>query len=93
MKVERSSLDQVRERFNRNKTKIEERKDKPEYSLDSQVKNLEKEEEERRQQKKNRKRKHDDDERATSSSAASGFDDDMARMMGFAGFGGSRKNN
>lgn len=92
MKVERSSLDQVRERFNRNKTKIEERKDKVEYNLDSQVKNLEREEEERRQQKKNRKRKHEDESTASSSSAF-GFDDEMARMMGFGGFGGSKKNN
>lgn len=90
MKVERSSLDQVRERFNKNKMKLDDKKDRPEYNLDSQVKNLEKEEEERRLQKKNRKRKNEEE---STSSATADFDDDMARMMGFAGFGGAKKNN
>lgn len=91
MKVERSSLDQVKERFNKNKMKLDDKKERPEYNLDSQVKNLEKEEEERRLQKKNRKRKNEDE--TTSSSTALSFDDDMARMMGFSGFGGAKKNN
>jgi U4/U6.U5 tri-snRNP component SNU23 len=87
MKVERSSLDQVRDRFCKNKRKAEEKKDEPSYDLQTQLKNASRAEEERKEQQKKRKKKnqnHDDDERD---------EDDMARIMGFGGFGGAKKNN
>jgi U4/U6.U5 tri-snRNP component SNU23 len=89
MKVERSSIDQVRERFSKNKRKIEEKKDTPEYDLDAQLKNMEKQDEERKLQKKMRKKKHHEEE----GEPAESFDDEMAKMMGFSGFGGSKKNH
>lgn len=84
MKVERSSLDQVKERFNKNKRKIEEKKDDS-YDLQSQLKNAAQQEQERKEQRKKRKKQHsnDDDE----------GEDEMARLMGFGGFGGAKKNN
>jgi U4/U6.U5 tri-snRNP component SNU23 len=89
MKVERSSIDQVRERFSKNKRKIEEKKDTPEYDLDAQLKNMEKQDEERKLQTKMRKKKHHEEE----GEPAESFDDEMAKMMGFSGFGGSKKNH
>lgn len=87
MKVERSSLDQVKERFKINKKKTEEKK--KDYELESRVKEA-KEEEERyreykREKRKERKRKIeevDDSEAGTS---------ELAAVMGFAGFGGKKK--
>lgn len=86
MKVERSSLDQVRDRFNKNKRKAEEKKDET-YDLQAQLRNAAQAEEERREQKK-RKKKHHHEE-----SNAADDEDDMARLMGFNGFGGAKKNN
>jgi U4/U6.U5 tri-snRNP component SNU23 len=90
MKVERSSLEQVKERFNKNKRKGDE---KPrEYDLDQKLKeaqDLEEKLKEHRREKK--KRKHDDD--GAGGSNDGGFDEDMMRMMGFSGFGGAKKNN
>uniref|UniRef100_A0A1Q3F7Q2 Putative zinc finger matrin-type protein 2 n=1 Tax=Culex tarsalis TaxID=7177 RepID=A0A1Q3F7Q2_CULTA len=87
MKVERSSLDQVKERFKVNKKKNEEKK--KDYELESRVKEA-KEEEERyreykREKRKERKRKIEevDDTDAGPS--------ELAAVMGFAGFGGSKK--
>lgn len=84
MKVERSSLDQVRDRFNKNKRKAEEKKDEP-YDLQAQLKKAAEAAEERKQFKK-KKKKHNTEE-------VNQGDDEMAAMMGFAGFGGSKKNN
>lgn len=91
MKVERSSLDQVKERFNINKKKkLEKTKD---YELESRLREAKEEEdrykEHKKEKKKDRKRKHEDpvdelDEEAGSS--------DMASIMGFAGFGGAKRN-
>ena len=84
MKVERSSLDQVKERFNKNKRKAEEKKDDT-YDLQAQLKKASDAEEQRKEQKK-KKKKHNE-------TPGEDGEDDMARMMGFAGFGGSKKNN
>lgn len=92
MKVERSSLDQVKERFQTNKKKMEEKQ--KDYELESKMREAREEEdkvkEKRREKKKERKRKAEEED-------IDGFDagpsDDMAAMMGFSGFGGSRKNN
>lgn len=91
MKVERSSLDQVKERFTKNKKKIEEKQ--KDYELESKVREA-KEEEERykeykREKRKDRKRKAEEETEDADGKAAS----DIAAIMGFAGFGGSKKNN
>merc|ERR1712039_489008 len=71
MKIERSSLDQVKARFAANKKKQEEKRMK-----------------EHRRNKKAEKRKREEEERRE----AFGASDDMAAMMGFSGFGGSKKS-
>ncbi|KAG4071486.1 hypothetical protein HA402_011640 [Bradysia odoriphaga] len=91
MKVERSSLDQVKERFQKNKKKMEEKQ--KDYELESKVREA-KEEEERykeykREKRKDRKRKAEEEADDGDSKATS----DIAAIMGFAGFGGSKKNN
>lgn len=84
MKVERSSLDQVKDRFNKNKRKAEEKKD--DYDLQAQLRTAAQAEEERKEQRKRRRRQQNHD-------GGDDDQDDMAKLMGFAGFGGSRKNN
>merc|ERR1712047_139447 len=88
MKVERSSLSQVKVRFAANKRKLDEKK--KEYDFEERMKELKEEEEKqkayRRDKRKDRKRKADD-----SDGGAAGGDPDMAAIMGFAGFGGSAK--
>lgn len=92
MKIERSSLDQVRERFNTNKKKVEQKSKEKEYDLESRVKAASAQEEKykeyRREKKREKKRKHDDAFEDEEDTAA-----DMATLMGFAGFSGGRKNN
>lgn len=88
MKVERSSLDQVKERFKINKKKTEEKK--KDYELESRVKEA-KEEEERyreykREKRKERKRKIEEVDDADAGPS------ELAAVMGFAGFGGTKKN-
>jgi len=87
MRVERSTVDQVKARFALNKKKMEEKK--KEYDLESRTTELREEEEKlreyRREKKKEKKRKLDDD-------YSGGGDSDMMAMMGFGGFGGSKKN-
>lgn len=90
MKVERSSLDQVKERFQSNKKKMQEKQ--KDYELDTKVKEAKEEEdrykEYRKEKRKDRKRKADDEP-----NEMAGVSDDMAAIMGFGGFGGARKNN
>lgn len=90
MKVERSSLDQVKERFQTNKKKMEEKQ--KDYELDTRMREVKEEEEkvkeQRREKKQDRKRRADEDD-----DLDAGPSDDMAAIMGFGGFGGSRKNN
>lgn len=86
MKVERSSLDQVLDRFNKNKRKAEEKNDET-YDLQAQLRTAAQAEEDRREQRK-RKKKHHQEE-----SNAADDEDDMAKLMGFTGFGGTKKNN
>ncbi|XP_019560001.3 zinc finger matrin-type protein 2 [Aedes albopictus] len=88
MKVERSSLDQVKERFKINKKKTEEKK--KDYELESRVKEA-KEEEERyreykREKRKERKRKIEEVEESVAGTS------ELAAIMGFAGFGAKKKN-
>jgi len=90
MKVEKSTLDQVRKRFESNKKKLEEKN--KEYNLDERLMELKEEDEKlkayRREKKKDKKKKPEEEE-----GNGGGMDPDMAKMMGFGGFGGSRKNN
>merc|ERR1712083_288517 len=87
MRVERSSLDQVKARFALNKKKMEEKR--KEYDLEQKTSELREEEEKlreyRREKKEDKKRKLADEDH-------SGMDPDMMAMMGFGGFGGSKKN-
>ncbi|XP_065654239.1 zinc finger matrin-type protein 2 [Hydra vulgaris] len=84
MKVERSSLDQVRDRFALLKKQKEQEEKKKEYDFDAKIKELEEEEERARLRKKGlkaeRKRKHEE-------SLKEYQDDDVAALMGFGGFG------
>jgi len=87
MKVERSSLDQVKARFSINKRKLEEKK--KEYDFDQKMQELKEEEERskeyRKEKKKEKKRKLETD------NSELGGDPEMMAMMGFAGFGSSKK--
>jgi len=86
MKIERSSLDQVKDRFAKNKAKLEEKK--KDYDFDERMKELKEEEEKQKEYRRNKKkRKHEEVEEDNS-----GMDPDMMAMMGFSGFGGSKKN-
>uniref|UniRef100_H2Z8X5 Zinc finger matrin-type protein 2 n=1 Tax=Ciona savignyi TaxID=51511 RepID=H2Z8X5_CIOSA len=83
MKVERSTLDQVKQRFETNKKKMEEKK--RQYDFEERMKEAKEDEERikayRRERKKEKKRKAEE---------MSG-DTDISEMMGFGGFGGSKK--
>merc|ERR1712227_843361 len=59
MKIERSSLDQVKERFALNKRKMEEKK--KDYDFEERMKELKEEEEKQREYRRNKKkRKHEE---------------------------------
>ncbi|XP_046555838.1 zinc finger matrin-type protein 2-like [Haliotis rubra] len=89
MRIERSSLDQVKQRFEMNKKKKEEKK--KEYDFEERMKELKEEEEKqkayRREKSKNRKRKLDPEDEELNTN----IDPDMAAVMGFSGFGTSKK--
>lgn len=84
MRVERSTLDQVKQRMEMNKRKKEEKQ--KEYDFEQRLQELKDEEEKlkeyRREKRKERKRK-----------AAESLDGDVgvAAIMGFSGFGSSKK--
>jgi len=87
MRIERSSLSQVQARFEANKKKKEEQK--KEYDFEERMKELKEEEDKQkayRRDKKKNKRKAEEAELDDG-----GMDPDMAAMMGFSGFGGSKK--
>lgn len=88
MKVERSTVDQVKKRFELNKKKMEEKK--KEYDIDQRLQELKEEDEKmkayRREKKKDKKRK------TTALDGAGEVDPEMAKLMGFGGFGSSKKS-
>lgn len=90
MKVERSSLEQVKERFNKNKRRHDEKV--KEYDLEQKIKEAQEMEEKAKELKRENKKKRKREETETTNEEG-GFDEDMMRMMGFGNFGGSRKNN
>ena len=89
MKVERSSLDQVKNRFAANKKKLEEKK--KDYDFEERVAELREEEEKareyRKEKRKEKKRKLQKDDVSDSF----GLDPAMAATMGFSGFGSSKR--
>ncbi|XP_064608938.1 zinc finger matrin-type protein 2-like [Liolophura sinensis] len=88
MRIERSSLDQVKKRFEINKKKMEEKK--KEYDFEERMKELREEEE---KQKAYKKEKRKDRKRKADSDIDGGeMDPDMAAVMGFSGFGSSKKS-
>ncbi|XP_060529097.1 zinc finger matrin-type protein 2 [Cylas formicarius] len=87
MKIERSSLDAVKKRFELNKKKMEEKK--KEYDLHSRLGEIAEEEErlkEYRKEKRKEKRKIEE-----SLEEPSDVPDELASIMGFSGFGTSKK--
>ena len=88
MKVERSSLDQVKNRFASNKKKLEEKK--KDYDFEERVAELREEEEKareyRKEKRKEKKRKLEKD-----NADNFGLDPAMAATMGFGGFGSSKR--
>nr|CAH0107980.1 unnamed protein product [Daphnia galeata] len=90
MKVERSSVEQVKKRFEALKKKKEEKT--KEYDLSERIQELKEEEEKlreyRKEKRKEKKRKFNEVDK---SSDHNDDNDDMAAMMGFSGFGSSKK--
>jgi U4/U6.U5 tri-snRNP component SNU23 len=93
MKVEKSSLDQVKKRFEHNK-KLKEQKQK-EYDYEKRVKELQAEEaafqEQRREKKKERKRQARGETKEDDDDLDSGLDPELTSVMGFSGFGGAKR--
>ncbi|XP_032795900.2 zinc finger matrin-type protein 2 [Daphnia magna] len=89
MKVERSSVEQVKKRFEALKKKKEEKT--KEYDLTERIQELKEEEEKlreyRREKRKEKKRKFNEVDKSDHNDD----NDDMAAMMGFSGFGSSKK--
>ncbi|XP_065174159.1 zinc finger matrin-type protein 2 [Atheta coriaria] len=87
MRIERSSLDSVKQRFDFNKKKMEEKK--KEYDMAARMQELAEEEEKlkeyRREKRKESKRKIDEVDDSGE------VNDEMAAIMGFSGFGTSKK--
>ncbi|EDO42264.1 predicted protein [Nematostella vectensis] len=88
MRVERSSLDQVKRRFETNKRKREEEKKKTEYDLEERMAILRDEEEQRKLQKKEARKEK---KKKVSHELSEGLDPEMAAMMGFSGFGSTKQ--
>merc|ERR1719289_690422 len=85
MRVERSTLDQVKDRFAKNKAKLEEKK--VDYDFDQRMMELREEEEKQKEYRKNLKRKRKPEPEPEEMVG----DPDMMAMMGFSGFGTSSK--
>lgn len=89
MKVERSSVEQVKQRFELLKRKKEEKN--KDYDLSERIQEVKEEEEKlreyRREKRKERKRKYNEVDKQEQNDDG----DDMAAMMGFSGFGSSKK--
>ncbi|XP_062985769.1 zinc finger matrin-type protein 2 [Elgaria multicarinata webbii] len=88
MRVERSTLDQVKKRFEVNKKKMEEKQ--KDYDFEERMKELREEEEKAKAYKKEKQR-----EKKRRAEEDLGFeeDDEMAAVMGFSGFGSTKKSH
>ncbi|KAF7270224.1 zinc finger matrin-type protein 2 [Rhynchophorus ferrugineus] len=87
MKIERSSLDAVKKRFDMNKKKMEEKK--KDYDLQARLSEIAEEEEklkEYRREKRKEKRKIEEVQEDTD------VPNELANIMGFSGFGTTKKS-
>ncbi|CAF2988195.1 unnamed protein product [Rotaria socialis] len=92
MRVERSNVDQVRKRIELNKAKQNEVE--KEYNFDERMKELKEEEEKMKAQRRDKKKdgkKRKLEEYQSTNDNDNGVEDDMAAVMGFSGFGSSKK--
>ncbi|GAB5589255.1 zinc finger [Umbelopsis nana] len=91
MRVERASLDNVKERLAALKRKKEQPKE--DYDLDARIEARQREEEEakrRKKEKKKAKKEAESEKPQNLDGEAAVEEDDMAKMMGFAGFGSTK---
>lgn len=92
MRVERSSVEQVRERLQVNKRKMEEKKEvRPvaeTFDFDARIAALQEEDARRKRERKDKKREA---AAAAEEEEDSHIDPDLASVMGFGGFGSSKK--
>ncbi|CEP12502.1 hypothetical protein [Parasitella parasitica] len=86
-KVEKADLNSVKERLAMLKRK-KENPQKEEYNLDDRLAAIKQQEDEERQKRRERKKQKKDHKKK--SSANDDGDDEMAKMMGFSGFGSSK---
>lgn len=89
MKIKRSTVDEVKERLELNKKKKTE--DKKSYDLEERIKEIKEEEEKAKEYRKEKKKKRKLEEDEEAEKGGDPEADDMAAMMGFAGFGSSSK--
>lgn len=89
MKVERSTVDQVKARFAKKKEEMEKNATEGEYDLQDRVREIADEEQRVKEFKKEKKREKA--EQADGDDGNGGGDSDFAALMGFSSFGGSKK--
>ena len=89
MKIERSTVDQVKQRFEQNKKKMEEKKKA--YDFEERMKEL-KEEEEKSKAYKKEKRKENKKKKTESEEIYLEDKESIESIMGFSGFGASSKS-
>lgn len=89
MKVERSTVEQVKARFAKKKEELTKKADDSEYDLQDRVKELNEEEQRIKELRREKKREKDVADDAESADAN---ESDFAALMGFSSFGGSKKN-
>lgn len=87
MRVERSTLDQVKKRFEVNKKKMEEKQ--KDYDFEERMKELREEEEKAKAYKKEKQKEK---KRRAEEDLTFEEDDEMAAVMGFSGFGSTKKS-
>ncbi|KAL6083407.1 hypothetical protein STEG23_013155 [Scotinomys teguina] len=86
MRVERSTLDQVKKRFEVNKKKMEEKQ--KDYDFEERMKELREEEEKAKASRRRSRRRRKGGLRDLTFEE----DDEMAAVMGFSGFGSAKKS-
>lgn len=87
MRVERSSLDAVKQRFDLNKRKLEDRK--KEYDMQARIQELAEEEEKLKEYRKEKRKEKRKAKEMLEESNEQG--DELSSIMGFSGFGASKK--
>jgi len=89
MKVERSSLDQVKKRFETNKRKMDEKH--KEYDFNERIRELKEEEEKQKAMRKEKLKEKKKRKRGDDPATDLGDPNDMSTLMGFSGFGSGAK--